>query len=124
MAPVRPAVEADVTELVRLRAAFAEHLTAGVVFATQSAAANWRTTCAEVLKEQLSGSTICVLVIDADDGLAACGYGTIAQMVPGPHLPDGINDQEEPSARKPRGRDRTEQTKPCAGGSVSVAVAH
>lgn len=89
MEPVRRAVEADVPELVRLRAAFAEYLTAGVVFETTQASATWRATCAEVLKEQLSGSTMCVLVVDAEDGLAACGYGTIAQMVPGPHLPDG-----------------------------------
>jgi len=32
---------------------------------------------------------MCILVVDADEGLAACGYATISQMVPGPHLPDG-----------------------------------
>ena len=89
MEPIRRAVEADIPELVRLRAAFAECLTAGVVFDTRPASATWRAICAEVLKEQLTGSTMCVLVVDAEDGLAACGYGTIAQMVPGPHLPDG-----------------------------------
>ena len=89
MEPVRRAVEADIPELVRLRAAFAEYLKADVVFETLPASATWRTTCAEVLKERLTGSSMCVLVVDADEGLAACGYATIAQLVPGPHLPDG-----------------------------------
>jgi GNAT superfamily N-acetyltransferase len=89
MEPVRRAVEADVTELVRLRAAFAEYLKGGAVFETTPASTTWRTSCAAVLRDQLAGSTMCILVIDADTGLAACGYGTVTQMVPGPHLPDG-----------------------------------
>ena len=110
MEPIRRAVQADIPELVRLRAAFAEYLTAGVVLDTKPTSTTWRATCAEVLTQQLTGSTMCVLVVDADEGLAACGFGTIAQMIPGPHLPDGhlgyvSNVFTEPAHRR-RGHSR------------------
>jgi len=80
MAPIRRAIEGDVLELVRLRAAFVETLHG--VFETTSASANWRRNCAAVLKEQLTAATMCVLVVDSDEGIAACGYGTIMQLLP------------------------------------------
>lgn len=88
MTPVRPAGAPDVADLVRLRAAFAEAL-GGDFFRPSSTDTSWRHNAATVLERQLAAGTMRVLVVDGDDGLVACGYGTIMQVIPGPHLPDG-----------------------------------
>lgn len=88
MPPVRLAAEDDVTELVRLRAAFCEAL-GGDFFNPSPASAAWRDNCAAVLNQHAAAGTMRILVVDGDRGIAACGYGTITQLIPGPHLPDG-----------------------------------
>lgn len=88
MTGVRGAVEDDTAQLVRLRALLFETL--GGDFFNPSAAENsWRETLAAVLKEQLAGDTMRILVVDGDDGLAACGIGLIVQSLPSPHLHNG-----------------------------------
>ncbi|PSL01614.1 ribosomal protein S18 acetylase RimI-like enzyme [Haloactinopolyspora alba] len=87
MSNVRAATEADIGELVRLRVVFAEAM--GGSFNPPSADSRWRDNCAAVLAGQLAAETMRILVVDGTSGLAACGYGTIEQWVPGPHLPHG-----------------------------------
>ncbi|MBP0452842.1 GNAT family N-acetyltransferase [Kitasatospora sp. RG8] len=88
--PVRPAVESDVAELVRLRALLFEHL-GGEYFNPASADDSWRAALADVLKRQLAAGAMRILVVDGEDGdgLAACGIGSVEQRLPGPHLRNG-----------------------------------
>ncbi|MFG3258882.1 GNAT family N-acetyltransferase [Streptomyces sp. NPDC048172] len=88
MTEVRPAVEDDVAELVRLRALLFETL-GGDFFNPASADPAWRGTCAAVLTEQLAHDGARILVVDGEDGLAACAIGTTEVRVPSPHLPRG-----------------------------------
>lgn len=88
MLRVRKAAEDDVAELVRLRALLFETL-GGDFFNPASADDDWRDTLAAVLKEQLTADAVRILVVDGDNGLAACGIGTIEQRLPGPHLRNG-----------------------------------
>jgi GNAT superfamily N-acetyltransferase len=88
MSLVRRAVEDDVAELIRLRALLFETL-GGEFFNPVSADDAWRDAFGAVLKEQLTADTMRILVVDGDDGLAACGIGTIEQWLPGPHLRNG-----------------------------------
>ncbi|WP_436762421.1 GNAT family N-acetyltransferase [Streptosporangium sp. V21-05] len=85
---VRQASEDDVAELVRLRALLFEDL-GGDFFNPSSAGDGWRGALAAVLKAKLAEDDACVLVVDGDDGLAACGIGTVEQWFPGPHSPNG-----------------------------------
>ncbi|MFE7119822.1 GNAT family N-acetyltransferase [Streptomyces sp. NPDC057654] len=87
-AGVRRAQEDDITELVRLRALLFETL-GGDFFNPASAGDDWRTALASVLKERLTADDTRVLVVDGDDGLAACGIGTVDQWLPGPHSHNG-----------------------------------
>ncbi|KJY31503.1 acetyltransferase, partial [Streptomyces sp. NRRL S-444] len=85
---VRQATNADVTELVRLRALLFDSL-GGAFFNPASPEADWRSALAVVLKEQLTADSVRILVVDGDHGLAACGIGTVEQRLPGPHLCNG-----------------------------------
>ncbi|WP_433257767.1 GNAT family N-acetyltransferase [Streptosporangium sp. CA-135522] len=107
---VRQATEDDVAELVRLRALLFETL-GGDFFAPSSADDDWRYSLASVLKEQLTADTVRIMVVDGDNGLAACGIGTIEQRLPGPHLRNGrigqvIGVVTDPAYRR-RGHSRT-----------------
>ncbi|MFE0172160.1 GNAT family N-acetyltransferase [Streptomyces sp. NPDC059002] len=86
---VRPAVADDVAELVRLRALLFETLD-GDFFTTPSTGGDWRDTLATVLKEQITADCVHILVVDGDEGLAACGFGFIEQRLPGPNRPNGL----------------------------------
>jgi ribosomal protein S18 acetylase RimI-like enzyme len=88
VSPVRPAAENDIAELVRLRALLSEALGSDF-FNPPSSDNSWRDTCTAVLKKQLQTDTTRILVVDGDDSIAACGYGTIEQWIPGPHVPNG-----------------------------------
>jgi GNAT superfamily N-acetyltransferase len=88
MSRVRLAVEDDVTELVRLRALLFQTL-GGDFFNPSSAGEGWRDSLAAVLKEQVTAENMRILVVDGEDGLAACGAGTIEQWLPGPHVRNG-----------------------------------
>lgn len=89
MSRVRRAVADDVSELVRLRALLFETL-GGDFFNPSSTDGEWRDTLAMVVREHLEADTMRILVVDGDNGgLAACGIGTIAQWLPGPHLRNG-----------------------------------
>ena len=88
MVLVRQAVEGDIAELVRLRALLFEDL-GGEFFSPSAVDDGWRGALATVLKEQLTASGVRILVVDGDEGLAACGIGTIDQRLPGPHLRNG-----------------------------------
>src|SRR4051812_45231304 len=88
MLRVRPAVEDDIAELVRLRAIMLETL-GGEFFNPSSAGDGWREAFAAVVKQQLTGDTLRIFVVDGNVGLAACGAGSIEQLLPGPHLPNG-----------------------------------
>lgn len=86
-ATVRWAVEADVDELVRLRAVMFESLSMDVTAADDDAAR-------AVLGPALTSGEFFAAVVDgvADDGshfLAACGIGMQARRVPSPGHPDG-----------------------------------
>ncbi|MEU6821075.1 GNAT family N-acetyltransferase [Streptomyces atriruber] len=99
---VRRAVEADLPELVRLRALLFETL-GGEYFNPAPDQPNrpdrndWRHNLAAVLKEQLTADATRILVVDAEPdrdhghghghghGIAACGIGTVEQWFPGPH---------------------------------------
>ncbi|MER5852598.1 GNAT family N-acetyltransferase [Streptomyces sp. NPDC002012] len=110
MLRVRQAVEDDVTELVRLRALLFETL-GGDFFNPASADDDWQHTLAAVLKEQLAADAVRILVVDGNNGLAACGIGTIEQRLPGPHLRNGrighvIGVVTDPAERR-RGHSRT-----------------
>ncbi|MEU9891464.1 GNAT family N-acetyltransferase [Sphaerisporangium sp. NPDC051011] len=85
---VRQASEDDVAELVRLRALLFEDL-GGDFFNPSSAENGWRDALATVLKQKLMEEDARILVVDGDDGLAACGIGTIEQWFPGPHSRNG-----------------------------------
>jgi GNAT superfamily N-acetyltransferase len=84
----RPAREDDIAELIRLRALLFANL-GGDYFNPPSAGDGWRHALATVLKEYLTRDTARILVVDADEGLAACGIGTVEQRLPGPHLRNG-----------------------------------
>lgn len=75
---VRQAVEYDLVELVRLQALLSE-----------DPGEEWLDALAVVLKEQVAADAVRVLVVDGDDGLAACGIGAIEQRLPGPDTTDG-----------------------------------
>ncbi|MCX5149597.1 GNAT family N-acetyltransferase [Streptomyces sp. NBC_00320] len=85
---VRQATDGDIAELVRLRALLFEDL-GGAFFNPASEDGDWRETLAVVLKEQLTEDSVQILVVDGDDGLAACAIGTVEQRLPGPHLRNG-----------------------------------
>ncbi|WTV55205.1 GNAT family N-acetyltransferase [Kitasatospora sp. NBC_00039] len=87
---IRPAVEQDISELVRLRALLFEQL-GGEYFNPSSGEGSWRDALADVLERQLAAGTMRILVVDGDegDGLAACGIGSVEQRLPGPHLRNG-----------------------------------
>lgn len=87
---VRPAEEHDIAELVRLRALLFETLD-GDFFASPSTGDDWRHSLAAVLKEQLTADTVRILVVDGDDGLAACGFGFVERRLPGPNRPNGLS---------------------------------
>ncbi|GAA1745384.1 GNAT family N-acetyltransferase [Nonomuraea bangladeshensis] len=85
---VRQASEDDIAELVRLRALLFDDL-GGDFFNPSSAGDDWRGELAAVLKEKLARDDARILVVDGDDGLAACGIGTVEQWFPGPHSRNG-----------------------------------
>lgn len=85
---VRRAVKEDLPELVRLRASLFEGL-GGEYFNPASAGDDWRHRLAEVLGDQLAADSARILVVDGDEGLAACGIGTVEQWFPGPHNING-----------------------------------
>ncbi|MEU6040462.1 GNAT family N-acetyltransferase [Actinomadura sp. NPDC047616] len=85
---VRQAVEDDVAELVRLRALLFETL-GGDFFNPPSAGDDWRDALARVLEKKLTEDDARILVVDGDNGLAACGIGTVEQWFPGPHSHNG-----------------------------------
>ncbi|MEU9177103.1 GNAT family N-acetyltransferase [Streptomyces sp. NPDC048550] len=85
---VRQATDGDIAELVRLRALLFEDL-GGAFFNPASGDGDWRETLAVVLREQLTADSVQILVVDGDDGLAACAIGTVEQRLPGPHLRNG-----------------------------------
>ncbi|MCF3124483.1 GNAT family N-acetyltransferase [Streptomyces arenae] len=81
---VRQAAEKDLPELVRLRALLFEDM-GGEYFNPGSAGDDWRHRLARVLKDQLASDATRILVVDGEDGLAACGIGSVEQWFPGPH---------------------------------------
>ena len=85
---VRQAAEADIAELVRLRALLFTTL-GGDFFNPATAGAGWRDALARVLKAKMRDDDARILVVDGDDGLAACGIGTVEQWFPGPHSRNG-----------------------------------
>lgn len=89
MTVTRQAAEADIPELVRLRALLFETL-GGEFFNPSPADQGWRDALAKVLAGHLSAPDVHVLVVDGvGDGLAACGIGMVEQRLPSPHLPNG-----------------------------------
>ena len=85
---VRQAVEADIPELVRLRALLFQTL-GGDYFDPPDGDDEWKAALATTLKEFVAGDDTRVLVVDGDGGLAACGIGSVEQRLPGPHLRNG-----------------------------------
>ncbi|MFF1697834.1 GNAT family N-acetyltransferase [Streptomyces sp. NPDC058257] len=100
---IRQATQADIAELVRLRALLFETL-GGEYFNPSSGGSrepegpeesrgsgdsSWQDALAVVLKGQVDTADMRILVVDADKGLAACAIGSVEQRLPGPHLRNG-----------------------------------
>ncbi|MBX6766545.1 MAG: GNAT family N-acetyltransferase [Actinomadura rubrobrunea] len=85
---VRQAVEGDIAELVRLRALLFDTL-GGDLPNRPSTGDDWRDALADVLKQKLADDDTRILVVDGDDGLAACGIGTVLQWFPSPQVHNG-----------------------------------
>ncbi|HEX2130692.1 MAG TPA: GNAT family N-acetyltransferase [Actinophytocola sp.] len=81
MSPVRLATAGDIPELVRLRDVL--YTDAGHAWGTP--VDGWRAACATALTAQLTNPDLRIVVVDAEDGLAACGIGGIDQRLPGPY---------------------------------------
>ncbi|MGX1886846.1 GNAT family N-acetyltransferase [Streptomyces sp. NPDC055287] len=90
MSRVQKAAEDDVAELVRLRAMLFETLGGDFFHPSLEEDGDWRNALAAVLKEQVTADAVRILVVRGDDGLAACGIGTLEQRLPGPHLRNGL----------------------------------
>jgi GNAT superfamily N-acetyltransferase len=88
MSPVRPATEADIPELVRLRALLFTELDS--VWSSRPVDDGWRDACAAELTRLLRGETMRVLVVDGTPGLAACGIGVLDQRLPNPYNAHGL----------------------------------
>ena len=84
---VRQAAEADIPELVRLRALLFEGL-AGT-WGAAPPGGQWRQACAGALREALADESARVLVTSAGTGLACCGVGTVDRRLPSPFNPGG-----------------------------------
>ena len=84
---VREAAEADIPELVRLRAVLFHDL-AGT-WGTAPPGGQWQQACAGALLAALADQTVRVLVTEAGPGLACCGIGTIDRRLPSPFNPGG-----------------------------------
>lgn len=89
MSRVRQAAVGDIAELVRLRALLFESLGSHHVPAEAVADSGWRRALAEVLVARLTVEDMRILVVDGEDGLAACGMGTIERRLPNPRLRNG-----------------------------------
>jgi len=84
---VRHAAEADIPELVRLRALLFQDL-AGT-WGAAPPGGQWRQACAGALRAVLADESVRVLVTDAGTGLACCGIGTVDRRLPSPFNPGG-----------------------------------
>lgn len=85
---VRPAMPADIPELVRLRALLFDGLAA--TRGTAPTDRGWRDACASALADHLADATMHVVVTDAPDRLAACGMSVLDQRLPSPWNPEGL----------------------------------
>jgi ribosomal protein S18 acetylase RimI-like enzyme len=89
MSLVRPAADADIPELVRLRALLFGGLSE-TGWGAPPPGDEWRRACADALRERLADDMVEILVIDGDTGLAACGIGAIDRRLPSPYNPTGL----------------------------------
>ncbi|MCO5992691.1 GNAT family N-acetyltransferase [Actinoallomurus rhizosphaericola] len=89
MSLVRSATDADIPELVRLRALLFDGLSARG-WGAPPPGDGWRRTCAEALRERLADDMTRILVLDEETGLAACGMGVVDLRLPGPYNPTGL----------------------------------
>jgi GNAT superfamily N-acetyltransferase len=80
---VRLATVDDVPELLRLRGVMWESM------GLPLAAGDWEVRFAEVVSGWLSAGTGVAFVVDGEDGLVACGIGSIDQHLPGSSNPSG-----------------------------------
>ena len=87
MTQVRRAGAGDVDELVRLRALLFGAL--GNSWGRAPGGDEWRKAAAERFAELVDAADACVLVVDGDDGLAACGTCLTDRRVPSPYNPRG-----------------------------------
>ena len=85
---VRAAAEADIPELVRLRALLFTDL--AVTWGTAPAGGQWQAACASALADVLADGTMRIVVTDAPAGLGACGMGVIDRRLPAPWHPSGL----------------------------------
>ncbi|MFL6055356.1 MAG: GNAT family N-acetyltransferase [Actinoallomurus sp.] len=89
MSLVRPATDADIPELLRLRALLFGGLSE-TGWGAPPPGDEWRRACADALRERLTDDTVHTLVVDGDTGLAACGIGAIDRRLPSPYNPRGL----------------------------------
>lgn len=87
MTEVRRAASGDIDELVRLRALLFGAL--GNLWGPAPAGDEWRRLAAERFATLVDADDACVLVVDADDGLAACGICVVDRRLPSPYNPRG-----------------------------------
>lgn len=107
MDQVREATADDIPELVRLRALLFDAI--GGKWGAPDGR-SWRDACAATFADCLSRDTYRILVIDAEDGLAACGVCVIDRWLPSPYNPTGtvghILDVVTDPAHRKRGHAR------------------
>jgi len=84
---VREAAEADIPELVRLRAVLFRDLAR--TWGAAPPGDDWRQACADALRAALAGESVRVLVTSATTGLACYGIGTVDRRLPSPFNPGG-----------------------------------
>jgi ribosomal protein S18 acetylase RimI-like enzyme len=83
MADVREATPDDIPALARLRGRMFDELAGD--FGPAPYGDEWQDSFETVMKEQLAGDTMRVVVVDGDDGPVSCGVGVIDQRLPSPY---------------------------------------
>ncbi|MEV5598102.1 GNAT family N-acetyltransferase [Streptomyces sp. NPDC052496] len=92
-ATVRRATAHDIAELVRLRALLFdarddEYFSDQYLDDSYPApvpGCDWRGNLAAAFRDHMASDAVRILVVDAGQGLAACGIGTVERWFPGPH---------------------------------------